>query len=198
MAINVIPSRYKLILGSKSPRRKQLLAEAGFDFEVRTKDTDESFPSSLDHSAVAEYVAKLKADAFDLADDEILITADSVVEANNQILGKPTSTEQAQQYLTWLSDTVHHVHTGVCIKTNVAFHSFTNTSHVTMHPISDTEKTYYIQQYNPYDKAGGYGIQDWIGHCKVKHIDGSYTNIMGLPMAALYKALTIFCKDINA
>lgn len=182
----------QLVLGSQSPRRKQLLTDAGFAFTQRLVDVTEVYPDSLEHSAVAEYLSILKSNAYNLAKHEILITADSVVIIGGEILGKPKNEAQGKDFLAKLSNNTHLVDTGVTLRTIDRSMSFTVTSEVDMHPLDSIEIQYYLDNFHPYDKAGGYGIQDWMGICKVKEIRGSYTNVMGLPMGRLYEELRRF------
>ncbi len=185
-------AKYDLILGSGSPRRVQLLREAGYTYTQRVIEIDESFDPTLPVDTVAEHLAVLKSSVHTLSDSELLITADSVVIINNQILNKPEGRQQAEQFLNLLSDSTHLVHTGVCIRSNSKQVSFTASSEVTLAPLSISEIKHYIDYYSPYDRAGGYGVQDWIGHNCVTNINGSYTNIMGLPTAELYSRLKDF------
>ncbi len=184
----------KIILSSGSPRRQELLKEAGVKYELRIIETDESFPDSLDVSKVAEFIAIAKAEAHNntLKDNEIVLTADTVVAMNNQIYGKPTSKEDAIKMLVNFSEGTHQVFTGICIMSADKVDSFTCQSDVTFAPISHREAEYYFDLDNPMDKAGSYGIQDWIGRCKVLNINGSYTNIMGLPVPQVIDKLKNF------
>jgi len=184
----------KIILASQSPRRKWLLEGMGFEFEIQIKDVDESFPDTLESDLVAEYIAKKKADAFKdaLTEDNIVITADTVVIHGKTILGKPKSFAEAEEMLELLSDDEHYVITGVCIMSKNKLVSFSDKSLVRIGAISKVEMDYYINNFSPLDKAGAYGIQEWFGHNKVVSIEGSYTNIMGLPTAKLYEALLKF------
>lgn len=184
----------KIILASQSPRRSWLLKEMGFDFEVKTMDVDESFPSDLPVEDVAQFIAKKKAAAFktEIKSDNIVVTADTVVIHNGNILGKPKSFAEAKEMINLLSDDVHTVVTGVCLNSKDKTVSFSDTSEVKISPINDEEMDYYIKNFSPLDKAGAYGIQEWFGHNKVAQIKGSYTNIMGLPTAKLYEELIKF------
>jgi len=183
--------KYKIVLGSKSPRRQELLRNGGFDFTIRTQDGDESFPDEMPKLEVAEYLAIKKAKVLipSLSEEELLITADSVVIIDNQILNKPENFGEAKVMLSLLSNQWHIVATGVCISTKTNSKSFTSLTKVKFDSLSEVEMEYYIRNYRPFDKAGGYGIQDWIGLCKVSEIVGSYSNVMGLPMRDLYVAL---------
>lgn len=182
----------KLILASESPRRSQLLEEAGFTFRIQTSPIDESFPQEMPVAEVAPFLAKQKALAakhFLTDPDDILITADSVVILGEQIFNKPADANEAHKMLRALSGQTHEVITGVCLLSLGREEVLAGHSLVTMQGISDEEIDYYIQNYQPYDKAGAYAIQEWIGRCKVSKIEGTYTNIMGLPMNLVYHAL---------
>jgi len=184
----------KIILSSGSPRRQELLKEAGIKYQLRVIETDETFPADLKVEQVAEFIAKAKADAHNnmISPDEIVITADTVVAMDGKIYGKPTSKEDAINMLCTFSDKTHQVFTGVCIKSSTKSTSFTCKSDVTFAPISNEEAEFYFDLDNPMDKAGSYGIQDWIGRTKVVNIQGSYTNIMGLPVPQLISELKSF------
>lgn len=184
-------SSKKIILGSKSPRRSQLLTDAGFDIEVRTQDVEEDFDENLPVIEVAEMLALRKAAALldTIQDNEILITADSVVILGQKIYNKPENYEDGFRILSELSGNSHTVATGVCISTKNDKISFTVKTEVTFEKITDSEINYYLTNYQPFDKAGAYGIQDWIGLCKVSNINGSYSNVMGLPMKEVYDAI---------
>lgn len=205
---------YKIILASNSPRRKELLAGLDLPFEVKgIKGIDESYPASLDAYQVAEYISRKKAEAYrplldgtnasseDSADAQLLIlTADTVViaptenEQNDQegkgvILGKPRDAEDAHRMLRMLSGKTHHVVTGVCLTTSQAQRQFSVVTEVTFKPLSDEEIDYYIEHYKPFDKAGAYGIQEWIGYIGCTGLKGSYFNVMGLPVQRIYEEL---------
>ena len=205
---------YKIILASNSPRRKELLAGLDLPFEVNViKGLDESYPASLDAYQVAEYISRKKAEAYrplldgtnasseDSADAQLLIlTADTVViaptenEQNDQegkgvILGKPRDAEDAHRMLSMLSGKTHHVVTGVCLTTSQAQRQFSVVTEVTFKPLSDEEIDYYIEHYKPFDKAGAYGIQEWIGYIGCTGLKGSYFNVMGLPVQRIYEEL---------
>ncbi len=184
----------KLVLGSKSPRRSQLLTEAGFEFVVRVQDIDEDFDPNMPVLEVAEDLAKRKAEALknSLSVDEILITADSVVILDGVIYNKPENYEAGLIMLSKLASHTHTVATGVCISSITKTTSFTVTTQVTFDAMTVEEMDYYLINHKPYDKAGGYGIQDWIGLCKVASITGSYSNVMGLPVREVYLALMAF------
>ncbi|HLU87381.1 MAG TPA: Maf family nucleotide pyrophosphatase [Taishania sp.] len=181
----------KIILGSNSPRRKQLLQEMGYDFEVRVADTDESFPKNLSLSEVAMHVAKNKAIALagELEADEVLITADTIVCVDEQILGKPKDKTEATMMLRLLSGKSHLVITGVCLVKNGLISTESCTTKVIFKELSDQEISYYIDNYKPFDKAGSYGIQEWIGAIGIVAIEGSYNNVVGLPTHVIHKML---------
>ncbi len=185
---------HQLILGSQSPRRKQLLTDAGFPFTQRLVDVEEVYPECLDNGSVAEYLSTLKSKAYKLTKDDILITADSIVLIDGKILGKPKDKAQGRVFLELLSNNVHHVDTGVTLRSLSKTTSFKVTTEVAIQPLDSQEIEYYLDNYHPYDKAGGYGIQDWMGICKVKHIVGSYSNVMGLPMGRFYEELRGFVE----
>jgi septum formation protein len=184
----------KIILGSASPRRKELLSAAGFSFEVRTKDTDESFPSELPSDEVALFVATKKLHALleNLEDDAVLICADTTVVVDNLILNKPKDVAEASEMLHTLSNRSHKVITGVCIASKQKSHSFSVVTTVLFKELSSVEIDFYIQKFKPFDKAGGYGIQEWIGHAAIVRIEGSYNNVVGLPTHEVYEALRLF------
>jgi len=182
----------KIILASNSPRRHQLLSEAGFDFTVKTMpDVDESYPHDMVVNTVPEYLAIKKAEASRafLEECDLIITADTVVIQDDKIYGKPTGREDAIEIIKALAARKHSVITGVCLLTKSEKKSFSSLANVYFAPITDDEIEYYVDKYEPYDKAGAYAIQEWIGHCKIEKIDGTYTNIMGLPMHDVYNAL---------
>ncbi len=182
---------YDLILASKSPRRSQLLQEAGFRFSIKTKDTDESFPSNMPVMQVAPYLAAKKMDeAKDLLESgKIMLTADSVVIIDDQILNKPEDFEDAMRMLRLLNNKTHTVVTGICLFDGERKVVDSGVSHVTFSEMTEEEMQYYVQQYQPYDKAGAYAIQEWIGYCKIEKIVGTTANIMGLPVHLVYQLL---------
>ena len=182
-----------LILSSNSPRRKELLAGLDIPFEVRViEDIDESYPDSLPTGEIAEYIAQKKAAAYDVGNDEVLITADTIVVLDDQILGKPADAEEAKQMLRSLSGKTHHVITGVCLKSRDQQHHFSVISEVTFKTLAEEEISYYVETYKPFDKAGAYGIQEWIGYIGVTGLSGSYFNVMGLPVQRIYEELKKF------
>lgn len=183
--------RLPIILASKSPRRQELLSAMNLDFKVVLKDVDESYPEELLPAEIAVYIAEKKAKAFDEdSKGSIIITADTIVAYNGEILGKPEDAHHATEMLTKLSGTNHQVYTGVSLICNGTLRSFYDTTEVFFNDLSPGQISYYINNYKPMDKAGAYGIQDWIGMVAVKKIIGSYTNVMGLPTEKLYKALS--------
>jgi septum formation protein len=188
-------SRYKLILGSNSPRRRELLAGPGVVFEVRPMpDLDESYPHGMSAEEVPLHIARKKAAAYldDLKDDELLITADTIVSLRRDILGKPSGRADAIRMLRLLSGNVHRVITGVCLVTRTKTVAFSVASSVSFAPLSDEDIAYYVDNYHPYDKAGAYGIQEWIGYVAVEAIEGSFYNVMGLPIQRVYRELSFF------
>ena len=186
---------HKIFLASKSPRRSELLAQAGIPFEIFTKDVEEIYPNDLNVYRVPEFLAKLKADASVEVlntDFNIIISADSVVICNEEIIGKPKDYDDAKTIIAKLSNNWHTVVTGVCIKSISKEVVFSERAEVLFYPLSSAEIEYYVETFKPLDKAGAYGIQDWIGLCKVKEIKGNFSNIMGLPMSKLYHELERF------
>ena len=182
--------KYRLILGSKSPRRQELLGSLDFPFRVEVRSVDETFPPNLPVEKLAEFIAEKKAEAFtDLNRDELVITSDTVVVCNGIALAKPANAEEAKGMLRMLSGKTHQVITGVCLKTPEDQRSFSETTHVQFDELSEEEIDYYIEKYRPFDKAGSYGIQEWIGMIGIKGIEGDYYNVMGLPLNRLYREL---------
>ncbi|WP_133576884.1 Maf family nucleotide pyrophosphatase [Pedobacter metabolipauper] len=182
-----------ILLASKSPRRQELLKSMDLDFKVRLKEVDESYPEDLLPAEIAVYIAQKKAEAFTTdRNDHLVITADTIVAYKNEILGKPDDAGHAFEMLTKLSGTNHQVYTGVCIASADKITSFYDVTEVFFNPISSEQINYYIKNYNPMDKAGAYGVQDWIGMIAVERIIGSYTNVMGLPTEKLYRTLSAF------
>jgi len=183
-------NNHKLILGSKSPRRQMILSEAGIDFDVKVIDIEESYPGNMHAMDVAQYLAEKKAKQLPfLKPKEILMTADTTVVLNDTILGKPENRKEAFNMLSALSGRVHTVTTGVCIKTHNKVIAFDDTTFVYFKKLTDKEINFYIDNFEPYDKAGGYGIQDWIGMIGVIKIEGSFFNVMGLPIHKIYAEL---------
>lgn len=181
---------YKLVLASNSPRRKELLSGLNKSITIRVKnDIDESYPSTLSALDVPEYLSKKKASNYEVADNEILITADTLVMVDNTILGKPKDEKEAFDMLRLLSNKTHTVATGVSLKTSDKSISFTDVTEVCFKELSDEEINYYVSQFKPFDKAGSYGIQEWIGYIGITSIKGSYFNVMGLPVHRVYEKI---------
>lgn len=177
-------------MASNSPRRRELLVGLGLSYQVRLKDgIDESYPAQMDLTEIPQYISQKKAQAYTLADSELLITADTIVCLDNEILGKPKDNAEAHRMLSKLSGRTHQVITGVTLKTTKWMHTFSCTSNVTFASLTEQEIDYYIQNYHPLDKAGAYGIQEWIGYIGVTRLEGSYFNVMGLPVQRLYTEL---------
>src|ERR1035437_1158009 len=183
--------KHKIILGSASPRRQQLLKDAAFNFSVQPINADESFPANLKAEQIALYLCEKKAAAFPnkLADNEILITADTIVWIDNIVLNKPGSEFEAKQMLQLLSGKMHQVFTGVCLTSNKNKISFTDETKVYFKNLTEEEILFYIKNYKPFDKAGSYGAQDWLGLVGIEKIEGSYFNVMGLPIHRVYEEL---------
>ena len=182
---------YKLILASASPRRQQLMKDAGCTFEVRLKNVEEKYPQELHLENVPEYLSKVKASAFreELKADEVLITADTVVCIHDRILGKPADRKEAISMLQKLSGNRHLVVTGVSVTTRTEQLSFSSRTDVFFKHLSNEEIEFYVDTYKPFDKAGAYGIQEWIGYIGIERIEGSFYNVMGLPIQKLYETL---------
>ncbi|WP_293790574.1 nucleoside triphosphate pyrophosphatase [uncultured Pedobacter sp.] len=180
-----------IILASKSPRRQELLTLMGLNFKVELKDVDESYPSDLSPAEIAVYISEKKASAFN-GDGEIVITADTIVALNGEILGKPADRKHAQEMLKKLSGSKHEVFTGVTLAKGGQIHSFYDRTIVYCKEVTAEEIDFYIDHYKPFDKAGSYGVQDWWGIVVVERIEGSYTNVMGLPTEKLYNELLKF------
>lgn len=188
-------NNYKILLASKSPRRKEILSMLSLPFRIIAIDgVDESYPDSLPEMEVSEFISRKKAAAYskDLNDDELVITADTIVICNHEILGKPKDEEDAKKMLRKLSGKTHYVTSGVTILTTKKQVSFTAVSEVSFAELTDEEISYYVDNYHPLDKAGAYGIQEWIGAVAVKSINGSFYNVMGLPVHRLYQELKKF------
>lgn len=177
----------KLVLGSESPRRKELLQTLGYSFRTLKPNADETVPSSMEIEKVPAYLAELKAEILmnELESDETIICADTIVVLQNSIIGKPKDYEEAFSTLKLLSGNTHHVLTGVNIRNQKKSFTFVSKTDVTFATLTTEQIDYYIREFNPYDKAGSYGIQDWIGVTAVRTINGSYTNVMGLPTCEL-------------
>ena len=185
-------NKYKVILASNSPRRKELLSGLGIDYKVKTlPNIDESFPEGLSEVETAAYIARAKADAYRtiMQPDELIITADTIVWLDGEVMGKPIDGEDARRMLRALSGKTHQVITGVCLTTIDSQKAFATVTDVTFCRLSEEEIDYYVDHYRPMDKAGSYGIQEWIGFVGVESISGSYFNVMGLPIQRLYTEL---------
>ncbi len=186
---------FNLILASASPRRRQLLADCGLQFTLAKKfECDEHYPATMPCGEVAEYLSQLKSNAYPnpLQSNDILLTADTVVIADGKILGKPADRDEALSMLRMLSARKHTVITGVTLRTAERVHSFSVASDVIFRHITDEEIAYYVDTYKPFDKAGAYGIQEWIGYVAIEGIEGSFFNVMGLPVQRLYVELGAF------
>ena len=187
-----MPNSYKLILASGSPRRQQFFKDLDLEFEVRLKEVEEIYPEHLKAEEITNFLAELKANAFegDLAADELLVTSDTLVWHQGKALGKPKDAEDAFQILQSLSNATHEVITSVCFKTQTKMEILHEVSKVTFTHLSEEAIRYYITHYKPFDKAGAYGIQEWIGLIGISKIEGSYTNVVGLPTEKVYRYLS--------
>lgn len=185
---------YTIILASGSPRRQKFFKDLDIDFEIRLKEVEEVYPPHLQAEEITNYLAELKAKAFDgeLKPNEILVTSDTIVWHNNQCLGKPKDEEDAFKMLQSLSNSTHEVITSVCFKTNSKIETFYEVTKVTFEFLSDEVIRYYLTNYKPFDKAGSYAIQEWIGYIGISKIEGSYTNVVGMPMHSVYKKMLTF------
>ena len=180
----------KLLLASESPRRKELLASLGYDFETVKLNCEEIYPPDLETEKVAAYLSELKSSSFgELKNDEVLITADTIVVINNEILGKPKNLEEATKMLQKLSGTVHEVHTAVTLKTKEKLTTKTDIAKVYLVDLTSSEIEFYVKNFKVLDKAGSYGVQDWLGMAKIKKIEGSFYTIMGFPTHLVYEML---------
>lgn len=189
-------NKYRIILASRSPRRQQLLQELGIKFEVVVRDYDESYPEELKGKEIAEFLSGEKARHYlaEINDNEIIITADTIVWCNDKVLGKPADAEEAKNMIRELSGNVHDVITGVTLLSNKKEKTFTDLTRVTFEEMSREEISYYVENFKPFDKAGAYGIQEWIGITACSRIEGSYFNVVGLPVQKLYKELKEFIR----
>jgi septum formation protein len=188
---------YDIILASASPRRKQLLHELGVSFRVQPKDIEEHFDANLSPELVAEQLSELKALAFtkeELDEKTIIITADTIVTIDGVILGKPKDAAEAKEMLRQLSGRSHEVITGVTLRSATKMETFSVVTRVFFKELSEEETDYYITNFKPFDKAGAYGIQEWIGHIAIEYIEGSYFNVMGLPVHRLYEEIKNFIE----
>ncbi|OIQ18654.1 MAG: septum formation protein Maf [Flavobacterium sp. MedPE-SWcel] len=185
---------YKIILASGSPRRQQFMKELDIDFEIRLKGVEEIYPKELKGTEITDFLAQLKANTLkdSLTDDEIVITSDTIVWHENKALGKPLDRDDAFEMLQSLSGKTHEVITSVCIMDISNTITFNDTTRVTFHELKEEEINYYIDNYKPFDKAGAYGIQEWIGLIAIAKIEGSYTNIVGMPIDKVYRNLIEF------
>ena len=192
-------NKFRIILASRSPRRQQILEELGLKFTVLVKEYDETYPEYLKGESIALLLAGKKAAMFrdKLMPDEIVITADTIVWCNNMILGKPSGKEEAYEMIRILSGNTHEVITGVTLLSAGGERSFSDTTRVTFDILTDEEIYYYIRNFEPFDKAGAYGIQEWIGLAACSRIEGSYFNVVGLPVHKLYRALLQLIRDLG-
>ena len=192
-----------LILASRSPRRKALLTEAGLTFQVRSVDTEERFPEDMPVGEVAAYIAKGKAEALwqTLSSEQqaqsIILASDTIVVLGSTVLGKPKDTDEAKAFLQLLSGRKHEVITGVCLWSVAGQHQFSVKTNVYFRPLTDEQIAYYVRQYKPFDKAGAYAIQEWMGMVGIEKIEGDYYNVVGLPVAAVLAALKSFCPELE-
>lgn len=186
--------KYEIILASQSPRRQQLLQDLGLQFSVQSMNVDESFPDNLPMEEIPVYLARLKASAFlpQLKNNQLVITADTIVWLDGHVLNKPADYQDAYRMLSDLSGNKHQVITGVCLLSAEKKVSFFVSTDVWFKELEDKEIRYYLDHYRPYDKAGAYGIQEWIGYIGIHHIEGSFFNVMGLPIQTLYEHLKTF------
>ena len=181
---------FQIVLGSQSPRRKELLSLMNIDFRVDVQEVEESYPENLTPIEIAIHIASKKAKAFKgLSANELLITADTIVAQHQHILGKPKDAAHAKEMIQQLAGNTHEVITAVAFQYQSQLITFHDCTKVYMNPLSEAEINHYIENYKPYDKAGAYGIQEWIGLVAIQKIEGSYTNVMGLPTEKLYQAL---------
>lgn len=181
---------FQIVLGSQSPRRRELLSLMNIDFRVEVQEVEESYPENLTPVEIATHIASKKAKAFKgLSANELLITADTIVAQHQHILGKPTDAAHAKEMIQQLAGNTHEVITAVAFQYQSQLITFHDCTKVYMNPLSESEINHYIENYKPYDKAGAYGIQEWIGLVAIQKIEGSYTNVMGLPTEKLYQEL---------
>jgi septum formation protein len=194
-----IPDKWHLTLASRSPRREQLLRELGLKFDIVTKEYEEQFPVSLTGASIPEYLSLQKALHFrdKISDYQIVITADTIVWCNNRVLDKPSDYKEAFDILRIISGRTHEVITGVTFLSKYSQYTFSESTKVTFADLSDEEIDYYVSEFKPYDKAGAYGIQEWIGLAGITSIQGSYFNVMGLPVQKLYSELKKYINNIN-
>jgi septum formation protein len=185
---------YNYILASQSPRRQELLKSLGIEFQVRLKEVEENYPEDLQVQQIPEYLARLKSNPFmsELTDKDLLITADTIVLLNGEVIGKPSGREGAETMLRKLSGNEHQVISGVCLSSQKKQKVFSALTNVLFKQLSEKEIQYYISVFRPFDKAGAYGIQEWIGFIGITHIEGSFYNVMGLPVQKLYEEILHF------
>ena len=183
---------YKLILASSSPRRQQFFRDLNLEFEIRLKEVEEIYPEHLKAGEVTDFLAQLKANVFELSDNEILVTSDTIVWLDEKVLGKPKNYDDAFVILQKLSGKTHEVITSVCLKSIQKTKIFNVITKVTFSEFTDEMIRFYLDNYKPFDKAGAYGIQEWIGLVGIEKIEGSYTNVVGLPTQKFYKELLCF------
>jgi septum formation protein len=183
-----------IILASGSPRRQQFFKDLGIDFEIKLKEIDEVYPEHLKAEEITDYLAVLKATAFDgeLKEDDVLITSDTIVWLHEKALGKPKNYDDAFKMLSDLSNKTHEVITSVCFKTNDKTDVFHDKTKVTFEKLSDESIRYYLDNFKPFDKAGSYGVQEWIGWIGIKKMEGSYANVVGMPIHLVFKKLATF------
>lgn len=191
--MNWLP-KYNYILASKSPRRQELIHDLGIDFSIEIRDVDENYPAELYREEISVFLAELKAKPFmgTLSENDLLITADTIVWLDGEVFGKPADREDAYRILKKLSGKEHQVISGVCLTGKKKQKSFFSVSNVSFRELSDKEIYFYIDEFKPYDKAGAYGIQEWIGYIGITHIEGSFYNVMGLPVQQLYSEIIRF------
>ena len=190
---------YRLILASRSPRRQQLLRELGLKFDIVIREYEEIYPEGLNGEEIARFISHEKAASLkdDISDNAIVIAADTIVWCNKKVLGKPLNHEDATRILKEISGNTHEVITGVSLRSKTKEFTFSESTKVTFETLTEEEISYYIDEYKPYDKAGAYGIQEWIGIIACSHIDGSYFNVVGLPVQRLYKELQKFIMPVE-
>jgi septum formation protein len=198
MMLSELLTSYRVILASASPRRHFLLSEMGIQFEIVVTDVSEEFDEQMPPPEVAMFLSKKKADFFlqkKISNNDIIITVDTLVSLNGEIISKPETLSEAVLFLNKLSGNMHYVYSGVTLMTKEKSHTFLSETKVYFRTLSNIEIEYYVSLFKPLDKAGGYGIQEWIGYVGIERIEGSFFNVMGLPTTALYKELSAFLKQ---